>query len=138
MVTETAAATMKTQRHILIVEDDDPIRALFGDLVGALAHRADLARDGAEALEMFDPDLHDVVITDLLMPGMTGLDVIQELRRRRPDTEVIVISGSDLDLLHRADMLQVTRLRKPVDLDHFYAAVNAALSRSSVSPGARA
>src|SRR2546428_1657606 len=102
MVTEPAAATMKTQRHILIVEDDDPIRALFGDLVGALGHRADLARDGAEALEMFDPDLHDVVITDLLMPGMLGLDEFQELRGRRPETEAYVIYGPDLDLRHSA------------------------------------
>jgi len=133
-----ADETMRTQRHILIVEDDDPIRALFGDLVSALGHRADLARHGAEALEMFDPDLHDVVITDLMMPGMTGLEVIQEIRRRRPDTEIIVISGSDLDLVHRAEMLRAVRLQKPVDIEHFYAALNAALSRSSASRGTRA
>jgi len=138
MVTGTPAVTTRTQRHVLIVEDDDPIRALFGDLVTALGHRADLARDGAEALEMFDPDLHEVVITDLMMPGMTGLDVVQELRRRRPDTEIIVISGSDLDLAHRVEMLRVTRLQKPVDLDNFYAALNAALNRSSASRGMRA
>ena len=135
MVTGTAEKTMKVQRHILIVEDDDPIRALFGDLVSALGHRADLASDGTEALAMFDPDRHDVVITDLIMPGLTGLDVIQELRRRRPDTEIIVISGSDLDLVHRAEMLRAVRLQKPVDIEHFYAALNAALSRSSASRG---
>ena len=116
--------------RILIVDDEPAVRALLGDLVSGLGHRADLASHGAEALRMFDPDGHDVVLTDLVMPGMTGLEMIDEILRRRADTEIIMISGADADL---ADDGRFTLLHKPMNLDRFYSALNASLDRCAAA-----
>ena len=58
--------------RILLVDDNQVVRDMLVDLVGSLGYRADAADGGAEALSLFDRGQYDVVLTDLVMPGMSG------------------------------------------------------------------
>jgi len=77
---------------ILIVDDDDSVRDVLYDLFSDehLCHVADTAE---QALAFIDDQPYDVVLTDISMPGLSGLELLGHLRQARPGTPVIVISG---------------------------------------------
>jgi len=79
-------------RKLLLVDDDESIRMLlratFPDGLEIVE-----ARDGAEALKAVERDIPDLVVLDWRMPGVSGGDVLAELKRRYPDVVVIVLSG---------------------------------------------
>ena len=87
-------APMKRSR-ILVVEDNADVGAFATQLLAELGHETLLAPNGREALEMIDADSagFDLVFSDVVMPGMTGIELAQELRRRRPDLRVVLTSG---------------------------------------------
>lgn len=77
---------------ILIVDDDDTIRDTLYDLF-AEDHLCHVASTAEKALAYLNEQYYDVVLTDISMPGLSGLELISFVRQRRPDTPVIVISG---------------------------------------------
>src|SRR5205814_9286560 len=81
-------ATTRAPR-ILVIDDDRYVRALLCDLLEAWGYEPDAAADGREGLTRFGRGRYDVVLTDLGMPGITGLEVVEGVRDR--DTEVAVI-----------------------------------------------
>ena len=58
------------------------IRDIFAQFLELLGHEADVAADGREGLARFDPLVHEIVITDFVMPGLTGLEVAEAIRAR--------------------------------------------------------
>jgi len=102
--------------RILLVDDNAVVRDMLVDLVGSLGYSADAAGDGAEALALFDQGQYDVVLTDLLMPGMSGWEVLAALRQREPRIPVIIITGTPVIGDARAEQPGVAVLRKPVDV----------------------
>jgi CheY-like chemotaxis protein len=78
---------------VLVIDDQPPIRDLFAEFLALLGHAAFLAADGQEGLARFDPLIHQVVLTDFLMPGLTGLEVAAAIRARGCTTPIVVISG---------------------------------------------
>jgi len=105
--------------RVLFVDDED-------ELVGAVVERLELrqiqatgATSGEQALALLEKQDFDVVVLDVRMPGLGGLDVIKRIKSTHPDLEVVLLSGhgssEDVDeglRLGAADYLQ-----KPVDLD---------------------
>src|SRR3954466_13840356 len=83
----------RTMAHILIIEDDERVRRLFSTLLQHAGHQASEARDGREGLALQAECHPDLVITDIVMPGMEGLETISALRRLHPDLPIIAISG---------------------------------------------
>jgi CheY-like chemotaxis protein len=79
---------------ILLVDDNPVVRDMLVDLVGSLGYVADAASGGAEALALFDQNRYDIVLTDLLMPGMSGWDVLAAIRQRNPQMPVVIITGT--------------------------------------------
>jgi CheY-like chemotaxis protein len=79
--------------NVLVIDDQPPLRDLFAEFLALLGHSADLAADGHEGLARFDPLVHQVVLTDFLMPGLTGLEVAAVIRGRGCTTPIVVISG---------------------------------------------
>ena len=77
---------------VLIVDDDDEIRDTLYDLFSEehLCHAAETAEKAQEYLEV---ENYDVVLTDISMPGLSGLELLGHVRQRQPDTPVIIISG---------------------------------------------
>jgi len=69
---------------ILLVDDNAVVRDMLVDLVESLGYVADAAGGGAEALALFDQNRYDIVLTDLLMPGMSGWEVLAAIRQRDP------------------------------------------------------
>ena len=101
---------------IILVDDNAVVRDMLVDLVASLGYSVDAAESGEEALAMFDRRHYDFVLTDLLMPGMTGWDVLEAVRQRDPQIPVIIITGSPVIGDVRAAQPGVAVLKKPVDV----------------------
>jgi DNA-binding NtrC family response regulator len=80
--------------EILIVDDDPAMRKALTVVLNAQGYRVTAAPNGAEALACLERTTFDVVITDFRMPGMTGMELLQEIKRRAPETEVILMTAS--------------------------------------------
>jgi CheY-like chemotaxis protein len=104
-------------RVAMIVEDEPVFRALLGQLVEMCGMEAILVRDGMEALGSFDPGAIDILITDLKMPRLDGVSLLEHLRPLAPDMPMIAITASDMDeaLVKKAGANSV--IHKPFHLE---------------------
>jgi two-component system cell cycle sensor histidine kinase/response regulator CckA len=80
---------------ILLVEDDDPVRQIIRTVLEQDGYTVVESRNGAEALGVFtqDPGRINLLITDLVLPGMSGAQIAETINRKRPALGIIVISG---------------------------------------------
>ena len=69
----------------LIVDDDEPIRAMLSAIIKQDGFIVDTARDGKEAIEKLTSGIYQVVVLDLMMPHVNGYDVLKHLRQTNPD-----------------------------------------------------
>jgi len=79
--------------RILIVDDEGPIREVLRDFFEGEGFEVSEAVDGAGALELARKEPFDVVLTDLKMPGLDGIQVLKEIRHILPDTAVLILTG---------------------------------------------
>jgi len=105
---------------VLIADDEAPIRQATKRLLVKMGFEVDLASDGLEAIELFrrDPNRYSLVLLDLTMPGMSGNQVLQEIRRLQPLIHVIVMSGfseDDASAMMNAEDAPNWFLAKPFD-----------------------
>ncbi len=77
----------------LLVDDESLVRATTADMLAELGYRVAEAPTAAEALGLLDRQAFDLVVTDHLMPGMTGADLAREVQARHPGTPILIISG---------------------------------------------
>ena len=90
---------MPTQlTEILIVEDDDVLREVMEILLTIDELHVRSARTGSEALKLIDECVPSVLVTDVLLPDMTGLEVIEKLRKKEETRDIAVIVHTSLDL----------------------------------------
>jgi DNA-binding response OmpR family regulator len=109
---------------VLVIDDEPLIRDLFAEFLELLGYEADVAVDGREGLARFDPLVHEVVITDFLMPGLTGLEVAAAIRARSLTTPILMISGSAEPRAEwRAAEAGLRFLHKPIGFAQFRAAL---------------
>jgi two-component system response regulator FlrC len=78
---------------VLVVDDDEGVRTFLADALTAAGHAVAQAADGQAALAFLTRQAFQVVLTDLRMPGMDGLALLQAIRSDHPDTEVIVLTA---------------------------------------------
>ena len=95
--------------HILVIDDEPGVRAILVRTLAAEGHDVRLASGGKEGLRLVEAEPPDLVITDINMPEMDGLEIIMACQRLRPGMPVIAISGGgafqkDM-LLHDANLL---------------------------------
>ncbi|MCA9631250.1 MAG: EAL domain-containing protein [Myxococcales bacterium] len=90
-VPEDAATSEKTR--VLVVDDERFIREVLADFLGMEGYQVRTAEDGAAASRELDRSKYDVVITDLKMPNMGGLDLLREIERKSPEAVTIVMTG---------------------------------------------
>ena len=79
---------------IVVVEDDARLRSVLSEVLRELGHTVRAASDGFEALAVLKNEAPDVLISDLFMPGMSGLELLSVVRRRFPSISVIAMSGA--------------------------------------------
>ena len=109
---------------VLVIEDEPQIREIFAEYLELLGHEVDVAVDGRDGLARFDPLVHKVVITDFLMPGLTGLEVAAAIRARGCTTPIVMISGcATPDDEQRAIEAGLRFVCKPVAFAQFKAAL---------------
>mgnify|MGYP001263502603 FL=1 len=123
---------------IVIVDDDPTIQLIAGELLRAEGHAIVHASDGVEALKVLSTVAADLVVLDMLMPNMDGLETIIEMRRSHPDTKILAISsGGPMgphDLLRTARLFGADEtLAKPLTFSTFGATVERLLSQSDRS-----
>ncbi len=87
--------------HILLVDDDERVLEPTKELLESMGHHVTLAKDGIEACKAFEqqPDVWDIVITDMVMPRMNGFEASQKMRALRPDIPLIYATGYDPSLV---------------------------------------
>jgi CheY-like chemotaxis protein len=88
---------------VLVVEDDEALRKLIADLLGSAGYTVLQAANGDAALQLiakYDQQI-DLVLTDMLMPAMSGIELSGRLRNVRPDLKVLLMSGYAGDLIAR-------------------------------------
>ncbi len=118
---------------VLIVEDEETDRVILGDIANGMGHDVHFASDGDEALKIYAGRSIDVVVTDLQMPHMDGLELIVALRVLFPDAEIIAVSGKGPALLAEAKRKgALVALSKPVDPHELLKAIAQAAPDSSV------
>ena len=79
--------------QILIIDDEEPIRIVFRDILERAGHEVEDAADGEQGIIVQRDNPADIIITDIIMPGKEGLKTIMELRREFPSVPIIAISG---------------------------------------------
>ncbi len=79
--------------RILIIEDDEEMRSLLEDFLRDEGFEADSAENGSEAFHKLAAEPFDLVITDIRMPGLTGLDILSAVKKCHEGTPVIVITA---------------------------------------------
>ncbi|PIT82053.1 response regulator [Limnohabitans sp. 15K] len=89
------------QATILMVDDEELLLAGIQEMLEMQGYVVITALDGQQAMVSLTEHAIDLVITDLVMPNMDGVDFVQELRKIRPDIPVIVVSGSTHNIMER-------------------------------------
>jgi two-component system, OmpR family, KDP operon response regulator KdpE len=121
--------------RILVIDDEPAMTGAIAALVGSVGHRVSAAYDGSEALRRFDADAPDLVILDLAMPGMDGIAVCRELRRRGA-TPIIVLSGEGEEAakVEALDAGADDYVTKPFGKEELLARIRAVVRRRTPTP----
>ncbi len=117
---------------VLIVDDEEWIRDVFDEFCKQTsAFDVDLAISGQEAIEKVQAGTYDLVTLDLIMPEMSGLDVLREIKQMSTRLPVMIVTGNATDrLVKEAGVLGACQvLYKPVQLDEFVDSLAATLER---------
>lgn len=99
-----ATALWRYSGNALIIEDEEPVRAMTTEMLKTFGFQPQEAAEGVAGLALFkqDPEAITVVLLDLLMPGMSGEQVLKQLRILKPDVRVLLMSGfNEGDVLGR-------------------------------------
>lgn len=126
--------------RILVVEDEKPIRELLADMLLEYGYEVDSARDGEAALARMHDHVPDVILLDLMMPGMDGWSFVRTLRNlTRWGSIPIVVVSAIADLPAAAARLGVVScITKPFDMDLLVQRVEEAAASGAARPQAPA
>jgi DNA-binding NtrC family response regulator len=110
--------TFRRMARIIVIDDQEPIRRVVRRALEADGHEVLEASDGELGMELLEREPAAVVITDIFMPGMDGIQTLRAIRKRYPAIKVIAMSGGDstglLDLRHDAELLGAMKsIQKP-------------------------
>ncbi len=126
---------MSATTPVALVDDDDDLRAATAQLLGVAGHAVTPFADAASALAAIDRDFAGVVVSDVRMPGMSGIELFRTLRARDADLPVVLMTGHG-DVAMAVDALKAGAwdfLTKPFDGDTLLAAVQRAGTARSLA-----
>jgi DNA-binding response OmpR family regulator len=120
---------------ILVVEDEPRLAGVLVEGLSEAGYLVDTARDGAEGQALATGEDYDVILLDVMLPGRTGLEVCRELRRRRVDAAILMLTARDTleDKIQGLDCGADDYLTKPFAFPELLARVRSLLRRASRS-----
>ena len=134
-----ATRSGRATKTVLIVDDEPAIVRMLKDALGVFRHehayKVEIARDGADALVELQRGQYDLVLLDMYMPRMTGLELLAQMRHLKLQTPVLMLTGND-DTRTAADALAsgiFAYIPKPFDLQHLEHLVSLAVSSRSTA-----
>ncbi len=106
-------------KKILLVDDEEGIRKVLSISLSDIGYQVFTAENGEDALKIFRTENPPIVLTDIKMPGMDGIELLRKIKDENPDTEVIMISGhGDMDLAIKSLKYQaIDFVTKPINDD---------------------
>jgi len=119
---------------ILVIDDEKNIRTTLQEILQYEGYEVDLASGGPEGLEMFAQKKYDIVLCDIKMPDMDGLEVLEKIFEKASDTQVIMISGHG----NVENAVQAIKhgaydfIQKPLDLNRLLITIRNAMDKSSL------
>ncbi len=117
--------------RILVVDDERFFQELFLDVLGGAGHQTRTASSGEEALKLLSEEHFDLLVTDVVMPGLDGIGLVKEAKRRDPDVEAVAVTGHD-DVRLAVQAMKAgcaDFLTKPVDRAELVQVADRALGR---------
>jgi CheY-like chemotaxis protein len=129
---------MNASRKVLVVDDDPVVRKSFDRVLSSKGYAVITAESGEEALRKLSNEQYDVVYTDIRMPGISGLEVAEQVKARRPWTPVVIITGYGTDAAEsRAKAAGVVGfLHKPLSPEMIEGSARDALAAPAAVAGA--
>ena len=115
--------------RILVVDDEDAIRLTLDTMLRRRGYAVTTAGSGAEALTLIDQQPFDLLLLDLMMPGLSGLDVARHAREQQPTAAILILTGSSsigegADMRELAEFAYLLKTASPQEvLDRVAAAV---------------
>ena len=95
--------------HIVIIDDEAAVAETLAEAVRGQGHTASVGRTGKEGLALLAEHTPDAVFLDLVMPGLSGVELLREIRRDKPELPIVVVTGwADPEQLDEARRLGVT------------------------------
>ena len=119
------------EKSILLVDDEEGIRKVLSIALSDLGYRVHTAANGVEALRIFKDKQPPIVLTDIKMPEMDGIELLRRLKDISPNTEIIMITGhGDMDLAIKSVKYEATDfVTKPINDEVLEIALNRAVER---------
>jgi len=104
---------------ILLVDDEKEFVETLSERIRMREHDSEVALDGEQALKKMEDDIPDVVVLDLKMPGIDGMEVLKRIRKAYPKVQVIMLTGhgSEKDEEEARKLGAFEYLEKPVEID---------------------
>ncbi|MGU3468967.1 response regulator [Methylobacterium sp. C33D] len=102
--------------HVLIVDDDSQVRHVTASFLTGFGHSTTEASDGEAALRLLAADRYDIVVADLAMPGMSGIELAAEIRERDPRLPVLILTGHAEAMQIPEDLPVLTKPFRSADL----------------------
>ena len=126
--------------RILVIDDEQSIRNSLKEVLEYEKYEVDLATEGREGLEMFEKNQYDVVLCDIKMPKMDGIEVLEEIYRQTTDIPIIMISGhGNIDTaVESIKKGAYDFIEKPLDLNRLLITIKNALEKGSLVTETRA
>jgi len=111
--------TMDAQPKILLVDDEKEFVQTLSTRLKTRNLESSIAYDGEQALDMIEKDVPDVIVLDLLMPGIDGIETLRRVKESHSEVEVIILTGhgSDKEKEQAEDLGAFAYLRKPVNIN---------------------
>jgi two-component system response regulator (stage 0 sporulation protein F) len=118
-----------SNKKVLIVDDQYGIRVLLYEVFGKEGYQTFQASNGIAALEIVRDQTPDIVLLDMKIPGMDGLEILKNIKKINPTIKVIMMTAyGELDMIKEAtDLGALTHFTKPFDIDELRVAVNSQL-----------
>jgi DNA-binding NtrC family response regulator len=117
--------------HVLLVEDSDEVSCITVEYLQELGHEVTAVGSAEEAVPKIDESAIDLIMTDVRLPGMSGLELAKLVVKKYPRLPVVIASGFgaiDVQMLTGEKLANVSSLPKPYDLDELDQTLKAAVS----------